>query len=1147
MEPSREVTLQEVPILPAGINTRLDPALLDPSQLPDAENVLFDRGGAFSVEGLERVHAFDLPVAGLLVAPTPLPRVARTFNLRTGLPGVIPYDPGLVPSGAWQLDLSFTIRSAWDELLTGADQTEDPATGKVGRVGAPAGGEFQFSPLAMYGGDDVTRMSWAIGLVVARPAGYGGSGSPETGIIRLVFFWWEAGRLRYSAADRHLVAGHRYHLSFQLGAAANDSGWYLAVNDGASAQLSQLPTTDGASALPAASAIDWSVPSALYIGRPPSAGKWPSAPLWLGRKDLVGGTYTPGVSDTIQLASLTVAGITANSWVGYYARCTSGADLGLIRRVSAFNGVDTITLAASFPAANAAPATWATATWDLIPPLEACPMAVSFSELRFWRTRLTLTEINRIVGYRLATDRTSQRGRENSSLPLIPSLEQQLLGYWSLSDDGGEILRDQGPSRVHGWIAGGAPHETGSVALDGIGSAIQLDIEEPKDRPDALGFNLGRDGVRIAVRFSVQLGRDLEDNGAAAIEDCLFESLAVFADPKSTDEPFFALRWAKRAGLRRYYFRVSNGRESSYVEVDPTLLAPDPGRRVKLFAGIQRANSGTGHRVFIFELDGEQEGRGWSAAVAWVEEPLEEASARRWSFGGEVAGIEAQGAGSVNASLSRWWHVAIGLRPGFDKRFVAPAVVTNPALDPWTSIDDPSGPYDMLPPLAHDALTMRATRGSSVLQTTSGAALASSFDSFPAKYLLSIGGAIVIEHDEEEGQERESMVIAVDAATLDTATMERSWDREDASALELRVIAWCWSCSFRTEYPQETEQPHLVSLPPEGEVWACTKRWIDEGALSLSTSKSQGPRKQRWAIAVEPTIPGSPQELYRARWDLGSVKGFEPVRMIAPTGLAPDEFLIGRGGSVHRVTPAWVRLEHGQELGYAVRARSLRESIAKQRETESSDLLRLNRRNDIPGLEEGIEWLDGTAPVRISPTGGPVLYYLFQARVWFDSLDGRRTIASRVGTEQVGNVATELVNFDWHLRDGVPCFSIVGSAGRREIRYGANTVLGRRMAIRPRTWVTLGVQIGIDYGGDAWLAPSWFLDGRRFTSTLVRSSSIAPSQIPLPSVVSFLMQVYGSFSSPTPLRWSLGGQIRGFSLETSGTEFTDQPVVPIAP
>jgi len=537
---THEPPYQDHPILPGrgGLDTETDAALIDATRSPDLENIHFSKQAIEGAFGSRKLHRYLPRLAGVRSLPRPIVRVAAQARIDQVPHSVIPYvaEQQLAATDDMQIDVSFRLNGSYPYTLTGRDQTEDSVSTppKSGKINAPAGGEFQFQPLAQRGGTDIEELIWVLGLAIIRPEGYKtASGTPDTAVdasqkdvIFPVFYWWSEAdrRMKFAAANTYLVPGFDYHLSLQIGKqTTGTSAWYLTGPGGETVALGEVPVGDGATLLPLMDDISRDRKNAIYLCRPMmrDTGVWPDAPLFRGHYGVTAQAYTSNAlaEDDVQINDLALPGVGANSYVHYYLRVNDpgNANDGEIRRITTYNGSNSVKIGADMPN----PAAMVGATVDVIPPMECCPQDVVLSELRLWNTHLTQAQIQSLAGWRFGTDLTSAEPFKNLGGSVLGDDAKYLIGYWPLSEDGGTLLEDLGPRKNNGWMSGSVKHRSardGTVSLDGDRVSIQMDLGEDIERHPALSFNLGEDGYRLHYRLTYQLCRDIVNRAVWAIQ-----------------------------------------------------------------------------------------------------------------------------------------------------------------------------------------------------------------------------------------------------------------------------------------------------------------------------------------------------------------------------------------------------------------------------------------------------------------------------------------------------------------------------------------------------------------------------------------------------------------------------------------------------
>lgn len=528
-----------LPIFPGGggLNTELDPVLLDAEEASDVRNVSFDRTSLRKTLGLRKLHHDRPRLAGVRFRPRPIGSVAAKLDASRCPYAILPYlEDQDVTGTEYQIDVSFRLNAANEVTLTGESQGGTNAVRE--RFGAPEGGEFQFQPLVSRGGTDVEELSWTLGLAVVGP-GFDDAvsevGLPtpdqEPLLVRPVFYWWDptitvAGgavrpRMRFAVADVTIVPGIDYHLTLQLGATEAASQWF--VNGVAIGQRGVVaavaPQTSeelgGFSPLPAAATLDTTYRFPLYLARPMTRamGVYPHARLFRGVYGLsivIGDAVAPYASLLFNIGELQ-GRINGNvvGWSGYYARCVEGraSNVGKIRKIASYDGIQTLTLHDAFPDAIDVGD-----RFDIIPPMEASCQDVTIQELRIWSDLQTPTVILLLQGEQVFRSLRESDAPENYGARVGARIEN-LVGYWHLSDDGSSFLEDRSSFANHGWFASSPAHPTSidrSLTLDGQRTALQYSLDDEQVYQRELQYNLGLDGAyRIHGRISFQFCRDL--------------------------------------------------------------------------------------------------------------------------------------------------------------------------------------------------------------------------------------------------------------------------------------------------------------------------------------------------------------------------------------------------------------------------------------------------------------------------------------------------------------------------------------------------------------------------------------------------------------------------------------------------------------
>lgn len=348
-----------------GLNTQQHESLIGDGEASLVENVSFDQGSLSSPGGWKKLHR-EIPKRTSFVSdPVTVSRTASDVDTEITPWAYIAYHEAQDPESEASFGVSFRLNHRVDDTLTGADQS---AT----QINGPIGGEFQFQPLLMRGGDHLTRMQWILGLAITDPAG---AASPAE-FIRPVFYYWDQDdeRLKFCAASYVIRPGVDYHISLELGALAGDSAWKIKQGDAEVTTPDQITATDLIVALPAYEDVrNTDVKAPLYIAKPPET----ESTGYNANDEQIRGLYDQGASSwsaTSITPTTTLPTTATDAWKGYFVRRQTD---GVIRQVTSSS--TTLTFASG---AWSSPS--ASDDFDLIPPMEPCPQRVTIGEVQIW-------------------------------------------------------------------------------------------------------------------------------------------------------------------------------------------------------------------------------------------------------------------------------------------------------------------------------------------------------------------------------------------------------------------------------------------------------------------------------------------------------------------------------------------------------------------------------------------------------------------------------------------------------------------------------------------------------------------------------------------------------------------------------------------
>jgi hypothetical protein len=1066
------------------------------------------------------------------------------------------------------VDVSFKLNHRLGETLSGAD-ISDTTNGTKESINASAGGEFQYQPLVARGGSDVEPCRWSIGLLIYNPDGWDSGATPAPELIRPAFLWWSrVNDLLFAFVGDYIVRpGFTYHFTIQIDDTGGGSSDFL-VNGSSISKLAGTSDMPELVAISSAGDSKFALYIAKAIGR--STGKWDEAAFMRGLYDLTAtGGNVGGTTIT------TTASIPASNWDStyYFVRSRDSNNEGEIRRVSsiAVGAPSTITVADAFSAQ------WANDdTFDLIPCMEHVSQDVTIQELRIWNSFQTSAVITALLGRQILRDIRSTLPEFNQGY-LEGATEANLVGYYSLADDGGGVIEDRTTLKNHGWFSSWAgPYEADpSLFLDGERISVQMDLADEPALRGAWRHNLGADGeLNIHMRAVVQIARDLADNGEANIEDCLYETIFEWGDP-TQQEPLFSLRRTVHSGANKFYLVWHDGSGSNIVTIPNAISAspsvteyalgirPVSGRVYSLIAGIQRLDAN--HRYYVMITDGSTTAKGYSNIISSPTISLIDFGKSRVSFGASVYGEQTKGAGLANAMLGRIWEAAWSLRPLFDQRAAPDGPASENSempLDRWTSSDRLVPGKDVEVEISRENTVMGLTRASKAVTSPAGRNWASEYSDFPAKYMLVVAAIEERRLEEDRSPKVRPPFIHLDTLTLTAGELSDFWIERSLPEAEVRVAAYIGFCDFRrTLLKHPFPELPMQSSPRDDERWALSEVWADQGVLG---SAGRGVEQEvPWYLAILPSATGNPQAFYRPRWSAGLVKGREPVR-----GLAEYKSAVGRqrsimalvGGSLFRVEPRWVR-DHplfGEDDGsggiyqWCLEFFDIPAHEAELTELEHTDGLRLSRRRD-PWFNEGLRHPDGTggAVVKMPASIATYDYFLFEAWVKLPDLEGKRTIASRTAVVNSGTGLYRKTNFHFYLLDGAPVLELEDEAGgdRYMITLASNDKARVRSLFEPaaevwdipgKGWSKVSVQINITSTGAFGTDHAFLINGYVFRAArILNEGTMIPSDIP-DECDSTLIGVFGYSQDATKyadFRWSLGGRMAGFSLRRSDESF----------
>ncbi len=732
----------------------------------------------------------------------------------------------------------------------------------------------------------------------------------------------------------------------------------------------------------------------------------------------------------------------------------------------------------------------------------------------------------------------------------------KLVGYWPLHDDGGVRCRDYSPTANHGWF-GGIPFDPtvpGEVLLDGERTAIQIDMDKEPDLYESFRHVLGQEGrYCVGFRARVRICRDVEDNGEASIEDCLYETLFDIDNPASTTAaPILSVRWTKHSGTRKFYFvwNTGSGEQvwtvASSVESNPqtsaTLangLRPAPGREFTLLAGVQPVDGSTDHRFYCFVLNADGNAVGYSEKVTpSTPVVLADLAKSRFSFGASVVGEETKGAGTKNAAMVRISDAAVYFHPVVDTQSATTSAQNSMELSPYVS----HGVLDVTTtPIGADAGLVALTRNSDAFTVVGSGTLAKDRRHYPQNWIAMVPSVEKVRRRENRVPFGRPKFVFLESVTASGGTLGDLWDEPSQPAAALHLALWMAA----TDFPRETDALASNPTPPTGESWALTPLWKDKGALG-----SVDPFW--WSLAILPSRSGVPQEAFAPRWARGVVKEFEAVRGQAQVDIADGDrhHIAAVGGSLYRVLHRRVADHpfYGEESPrggtYDWCVEFPQRPLWLSQEEELRQPKRLSRpREQDPWPEDGVRVTDGAdRKLWLPNNSGTAGYWLLECWVKIPSVWGKRTIACRVGTEQGSTSLVESVNFHFYLDAGAPEFEIRDDLNSRSFRMflGSNGKMKMRDVMRPNEWVHLAVMVNLTTSGAISAGTNgFFVRGQRMADVHQEIiGSMTCAQIPN-NVTQAYWGVYGQGQSTrfTPWRSGLAGRIALGRVRTSDTVF----------
>jgi len=183
---------------------------------------------------------------------------------------------------------------------------------------------------------------------------------------------------------------------------------------------------------------------------------------------------------------------------------------------------------------------------------------------------------------------------------------------------------------------------------------------------------------------------------------------------------------------------------------------------------------------------------------------------------------------------------------------------------------------------------------------------------------------------------------------------------------------------------------------------------------------------------------------------------------------------------------------------------------------------------------------------------------MIRAWIKLPDLEGKRTIASRVGATLGASGLAEQVNFHFFLQGGAPVLRFEDAVGAKsyEVALSATSADEKLLArdlLAPRKWVQVAVAVALNWSTDVWRDADAYVFFNGLILRSVRATntgSMKPSDVPDITSRAWAM-VYGQDEQdpaaalyPVAMRWGLGGKMSQLEILSSDTAFI--PYVPTA-